>query len=122
MRLVGEEVEHGPVVPEPVPAGRTPVEDVVTEPGNRGGRADPSTGLGQRGLGDVHDRQVDEAALDQTVDEQGGPATDVDDRGQRFDTERFDQFEGRSRLGLVPADRLEALAPIGLVPVGRTFG
>ena len=61
---VGEEMEHGPVVPETVPPGRMPQEQVRAEPGQRSGLPEPGPPDSEGSVGDVQNAHVDEPRAD----------------------------------------------------------
>nr|WP_234359103.1 hypothetical protein [Plantactinospora sp. BC1] len=101
---VGEEVEHSAVVPPLIAAFWLPLEEVGGYPGDGGGVAESVAAGLEGGGGDVEDGDVVDVAFQEPVDEVGGAAADVDDRGVGSEARPGQQVQGRRRFPLIPAD------------------
>jgi len=115
----GEEVEHGPVVPDLVDPRRAPAQQVGGHPGDAA-VAGSGAGDSQRDRGDVHDRHVGESGGGQLAGQRGGAAAGIHDRAVfPGDIRRrvADQPERKPRIGLVPAHPLRAATCVHAVPV-----
>jgi hypothetical protein len=91
---LGEEVEYRPIVPEVVSTLGLPDQKVADDPVHPGIIADSMSAGAQSSLGDVEDRQVDEASPQKTIHKDRGPTSDIDHRSPRTDAERIHELQG----------------------------
>ena len=114
----GQEVKHGPVMPERVTAGGAKLENIAFDPGRLGGSGSESPlGGPERRGGDIEYREVGETGVQQVVDEGGGPAPDIENRGIGTETGGVDEFEGSVRNPLVPRNRGWVGGLVNLLPM-----
>src|SRR5664280_1468246 len=89
----GQEVEHGSVMPEVIPADRFPRQEVLTDPGDSGVVANPLTAHSEGRGRDVENGYVREAPGQQPVHEDRRTAADVEYGGVRRYRESVEQFQ-----------------------------
>ena len=101
---IGEEVEHGAVVPEREAMRGLEVGDIGFKPVDGGGAlAEAFFGVADGGGGDIEDGDVFEACVQQGIDEEGRAATHVNDALVFTDPGRLDEVERQGRMRLMPA-------------------
>ncbi len=100
----GEEVEHGPVVPEVEGATRVPFGDVTDHCRDRGRFVEASGGGRERGPREVEEGEVPATGGEERVGEGTGAGTDVDDGDRRWVGDRGDEGERDVGAGLEPRE------------------
>ena len=114
-------MEDCPVVPEVVAARWVPRQQIVTDPVHRGFGTHAFSAGPQRGLRDVENGEIDEGPVQQLIDQNGSPTSNIDYSGFIRDAESFYEFEGYRRFGLEPTDAFEMVALVHRLPVSSTF-
>jgi hypothetical protein len=122
--VVHEEVEDRAIVPQTVPARRTPPGNkILAHPVHRLSVVTDALASGLQGaFGDVDDREIGEASPRQLVHKRGRAAADVDDRCTQREREPFDQLERRGSLRFIPADPRYAAGLVHRIPVSAEIG
>ena len=114
---IDQEVEHGTVVPRiPLPV-RHPGEQVRGDERHVIATFRQTFPNGhQRGLGDVEHGHVLDTGVEECIDEDGRPGTDID-HGSRRRNEVGQQSHGHRGISLEPAEILDVPSPIDALPV-----
>ena len=94
VRRIGQEVEHGPVVPDFEGADILSLSDIGRDPFDTlGTRAEPRPGFAQGGFGNVEDGDSLEGKVKQPIDEPRGSAANVDDSTTGSRSDRSDELK-----------------------------
>src|SRR5207237_425847 len=116
---VGEEMEHGAIMPDCVSAiAQRRVSYISGNPLDSGGRvAEALPRSFERRLRHVEHGHVRVAGSQKVVDEHRGTASNIDDWSGAVRCEAGYEIEGFARLRLEPADGVDVLRPIDRFPM-----
>jgi hypothetical protein len=120
---VGQEVEHGPVVPDierPEIRGCRYVGDHPANP--LGPLAEPGSRRAEGDLGDIEDGDFSEGEVKEPIDQDRGPAAHVDDSRALGGSDGPDEFHRESGLLLMPAHACLGLRRVDGFPEGSAVG
>src|SRR5262249_38056072 len=115
---VGQEVEHGPVVPDVEGANLGALGHISDDPANPlGTLAEPSLCLAEGGLGNIEDRDFPEREVKEPIDQDRGPATHIADSPPLGGGDSVDEFDREARLVLIPAHARLGLGRVDVLPM-----
>ena len=121
LRRIGEEVEHGAVVPErDMGIGkieRGDVADAIAHVQREWRRCESLPCKRKRGVGEIVQRELAEAASKQVVDQRRGAGADIEDRCIAVESQRIDEGQRSIEMRPVPTHRVRRFRRVHLLPM-----
>ena len=120
---VGEKVQHRRIVPEIEVSGREREFQHISHVPRDPIRAltEPVSSERQCLLRDIQDADIAKTPVEQVIDERRGARAHIDHARAGGQSGLLEKLQRHIQVGLIPADRIGALGPIDVLPVGSAI-